>query len=287
MAESPETGSVQRIDIRRIFHEKNPGMARMIPGFVYRYLERILHQEEINEFMERHGEKGGLEFIEGAFEDFNTTMVVNGEENIPAEGRYIFVSNHPLGGFDGIMLIHLLRRHYPKVIVLVNDILMNIRNLQEFFVPVNKLGGQARDNVKMIDDTYRSDAQLLSFPSGAVSRRTRGVIRDLVWQKSFIVKAVQYQRDVVPIHVSGRNTNRFYRVSNIRKFLRIGWNLEMFFLPDETFRHRDKTFTFTVGKPIPYSTFDRSFKPIEWAGRMKDLVYRLPGEEDPSLPEEE
>jgi putative hemolysin len=284
MTESTQDRPIQKINIRKVFRDKNPAMARMIPGFIYRYLERILHQDWINGFMDRHGHKGGIEFLEASFEEFNVKMVVNGEENLPPERRILFVSNHPLGGFDGNMLIYLLRKHYPKVLVLVNDILMNIKNLEEFFVPINKHGAQARDNVRLIEETYASDAQLLSFPSGFVSRKIKGVVQDLEWQKSFIVKAVQHQRDVVPIHVSGENTKRFYRVANIRKFFRIKWNLEMFFLPDESYKHRDKTFTFTIGKPIPWSAFNKSRKPIEWAAEVRALVYRLPKEEDPALP---
>ncbi len=283
MAESSANRNIQKIYIRKVFHDKNPGMARLLPGFVYRYLERILHQEFINGFLDRHGHKGGLDFIESVSREFNVKMEIRGEENLPQTGRFFFVSNHPLGGFDGLMLIHLLRQHYPKVIVPVNDILMNIRNLEEFFVPINKHGGQARENVLLIEETYRSDAQILTFPSGYVSRKIKGVIQDLEWQKSFVVKAAQYQRDVVPIHISGNNTPRFYRIANTRKFFGIKWNLEMFFLPDETYRHRNKTFQFTIGKPISYQKFDASFKPKEWAARVRELVYRLPREQDPAL----
>lgn len=287
MAESARGGTIPRIDIRKVFREKNPRIARMLPGFIYRYLERIVHQEFINGFLDRHGHKGGMEFIEAAFEEFGVTTEIKGQENLPEKGRFLIVSNHPLGGFDGIMLIHMLRRHFPGVIVLVNDILMNIRNLEEFFIPINKHGGQARENVRLIEETYRSDVQILTFPSGIVSRRTHGRIEDPEWQKNFIVKSVQYQRDVIPVHVSGRNTGRFYRIANLRKFFRIKWNLEMFLLVDETYRHREETFTITIGKPVPYSTFDRTFKPMEWAARVRELVYRLPAEENPALQPEE
>ncbi len=281
MTESNQPISVQKIDIRKIFRDKSPALARFIPGFVYRYLENFLHIVWFNNFLDQHGHKGGLEFIEAAFKEFNVKMIIQGEENLPKEGRFIFVANHPLGGFDGNMLIYMLRKHYPKVIVLVNDILTNIKNLEEFFVPVNKHGGQARENVLLIDKTFSSDSQLLSFPSGFVSRRIKGVVQDLEWQKSFVVKAVQYQRDVIPIHVSGHNTMRFYRLANIRKFLRIKWNLEMFFLPDESYRHRNKTFTFTIGKVIPYSTFDRTCNPKKWASLVRGMVYKLPVEKNP------
>jgi putative hemolysin len=281
---SSESKPVQQIDIRKVFHEKSPGIARFLPGFVYRYLNSIFHLDWFNKFMEQHGDKDGMSFLKALFEEFNVKMTFVGEENLPENGRFLFVSNHPLGGFDGDMLIYMIRQHYPRVIVLVNDILMNLKNLAEFFVPINKHGGQARDNVRLLDETYRSDAQILSFPSGLVSRKIKGVVQDLEWQKSFIVKAVQYQRDVIPIHVSGHNTKRFYRVANFRKFFRIKWNLEMFFLPDESYKHRNKSFTFTIGKPIPYSTFDKSNKPIEWAALMRELCYRLPVEDNPTLP---
>lgn len=284
MAETPESNTLQMIDIRKVFHDKSPAIARFIPGFVYRWLEGFLHIDWFNGFTSKHGHKVGMEFLEAAFKEFNVKMVFVGVENLPEEGRFLFVSNHPLGGFDGNMLTHLLRSHYPQVIVLVNDILMNIKNLEEFFVPINKHGGQARDNVRLLEETYASEAQILSFPSGFVSRKIHGVVQDLPWQKSFIGKAVQHKRDVIPIHVSGHNTKRFYRIANIRKFLRIKWNLEMFFLPDESYRHRNKTFTFTIGKPIPWSQFDRSHKPLEWAALVRELVYRLPLEENPTLP---
>ena len=253
-------------------------MAKLLPGFVYAYMRRILHEDFLNEFLERHGHKSGLEFIEGAFNEFNNTMEIRGGENIPENGRFMFVSNHPLGGFDGIMLIYIIRQRFPEVIFLVNEILMNMRNLDEFFIPINKEGGQSRESVRLIEEAYQSNAQIISFPSGFVSRRIGGKIQDLPWQKSFIMKSKQYKRDVIPIHVSGRNTNFFYRLANLRKFLRIKWNLEMFYLPDESYKHRGKTFTFTFGKPIPSRTFDKSRTPAEWAAKVRELVYSLPTE---------
>ena len=283
ISEAPET---QKIDIKKIFHEKSPGLAPLVPGFVYAYLKKILHQDYVNGYMERHGDKMGLEFLEPAYLEFNVKMEVNGEEHLPPEGRFLMVSNHPLGGFDGSMLIYIMRQHYPKVIFLVNDILMNLRNLEDVFVPINKHGGQSRESVKKLDAAYRSDMQILSFPSGMVSRKIKGKIQDLEWQKNFILKAVQYKRDVIPIHVSGRNSNFFYRLANFRKFLGIKWNLEMFYLPDETYKQRNKTFTFTIGKPIPHSVFDSRHAPREWAAMVRELVYRLPENKDASLPDE-
>ena len=285
MTDISKDQEIQKFDIKKVFYEKSPRVAGLMPGFIYAYLKRILHQDFVNDYLERYGDKMGIDFMEAAYQEFNVDMNIKGEENLPESGRFLFVANHPLGGFDGNMLIYIIRKHYPRVVFLVNDILMNLKNMDEFFIPINKHGGQSRESVKQLDEAYRSDMQIISFPSGMVSRKLKGKIQDLAWQKNFIIKAKQYKRDVIPVHISGRNSDFFYRLANVRKFLGIKWNLEMLYLIDETYKHQNKTFTFTIGKPIPYSDFDRRHTPIEWAARVRDVVYRLPENKDASIPE--
>lgn len=268
---------IEKVNIRKVFANKNPRLAGLLPGFVYRYLERIVHQDFINEFLEKHGDKQNLDFIDAVVDEFNTTLTVKGEENIPSEGRYIFASNHPLGGFDGMLLMKVISKYYSNFRFLVNDILMNIVNLQGLFIPINKHGKQAYQTAREIADAYASDMQILTFPAGYVSRKIKGQIVDLPWQKSFISKAVQYQRNIVPVHFSGKNTRFFYRLGQIRKFLGIKANLEMFYLVDETYKHRNKNITITFGQPIAWQTFDKSKKHDEWAFWVKQQVYRLDG----------
>jgi len=285
MTDISKDQEIQKFDIKKVFYEKSPRVAGLMPGFIYAYLKRILHQDFVNNYLERHGDKMGIDFMEAAYQEFNVDMNIKGEENLPESGRFLFVGNHPLGGFDGNMLIYIIRKHYPRVVFLVNDILMNLKNMDEFFIPINKHGGQSRESVKKLDDAYRSDIQIISFPSGMVSRKLKGEIQDLDWQKNFIIKAKQYQRDVIPVHVSGRNSNFFYRLANIRKFLGIKWNLEMLYLIDETYKHQNKTFTFTIGKSIPYADFDNRHTPIEWAAKVREVVYSLPENKEASIPE--
>lgn len=267
----------QKVDIKKVFQEKNPKLARLIPGFIYRYLKRIIHEDFVNEFLEKHGTKQDLDFVEASIHDFGVTIEVQGAENLPKEGKYIFVSNHPLGGFDGLVIMKVLSRHYQSFKFLVNDILMNIKNLHGLFIPINKHGKQDYDSAKAMDATFHSDAQVLTFPAGLVSRKIKGQIVDLPWHKNFIVKSVQYQRDVIPIHMSGRNTNFFYRLANLRKFLGIKANIEMLYLADETYKHRNKHLVVKFGKPIPWQTFDKTKKPAEWAKWVKQKVYELNG----------
>ena len=264
------------IDIKQIFMEKNPRMAKLIPGFAYAYLRRILHLDYFNEFLRNHGNKMGLDFINAAIAEFNVTMEITGKENIPFTGRYIFVSNHPLGGFDGMLLMSIIGERFPALKSISNDILMNLKNLADLFVPVNKHGSQSVEVVKNLEEVFNSDCQIMTFPAGLVSRRRRGVIKDPPWKKNFITKAIKHQRDIIPINMNGRCTGFFYNLANLRKFFGIKANIEMFYLPDETYRHRNKHVKVIIGKPIHWKTFDKRFTPIQWALKMQDYVYSLP-----------
>jgi len=264
------------IVIRDLFMEKNPTLAKALPGFVYKFISRIMHIREINEIIDQYGDLQGVEFVQGMIKYFNVTQKFAGLNNLPPKGRFIFASNHPLGGFDSMLIMNKVHEKYGDFKFLVNDVLMQLKPLQSLFVPLNKHGMLGRNAIKRIEEEYAGNGQILIFPSGFASRKIKGKITDLDWKKHFIAKAIEYQRDIIPIHVSGRNSNFFYNLANVRTFLRIKWNLEMFFLPDETFRHRDKTFTVTFGKPIPWQSFDKSKSLDEWAEEVKHIVYKLP-----------
>ncbi len=277
MSKKSEIQLVREVNVRKVFAEKNPRLANIIPGFIFRYLEKVVHQKDINEFLSVHGDKIGMDFVKAVIEDFKISVHISGEQNIPGEGRYIFAANHPWGGFDGLLLMEVMSRYYSDFKYLVNDILMNITNLHPIFIPINKHGRQAAAAAKELDETFRSDNQIVTFPSGFVSRFIKGQVMDLEWKKNFIAKAIQYERDVVPVHFSGSNSKFFYRLYRLRKFLGIKANLEMFYLVDETYKHRNKNITVTFGKPIPFGTFNRSKTPKEWAKWVKERVYALGG----------
>jgi putative hemolysin len=252
--------------------------ANRIPGFVVNYLIRIIHQDELNGILRDYRDLQGVDFMEALVTDyFKVRLNVRHEENLPpGDGRYIFVSNHPLGGFDGICLSYLLGRRYDgKVRYLVNDLLLAIPNLRSIFVPVNKLGAQSRETAGKTEEAYRSDNQIITFPAGLCSRKHGRTIRDPKWRKSFIQKAVEHKRDVVPIYFGGRNSNFFYRLANLRKLLGLKINLEMLYLPDELFKNRNKIFDIHIGRPVPWQTFNSGKRPVEWAEWMQEEVYKL------------
>jgi putative hemolysin len=235
-----------------------------------------MHIGFLNDLLQRNGHLKGTAFVDQVVKEFNVKRYLHGLENVPETGKYIFASNHPLGGFDGLLLLKTVDEKLGNPKFLTNDILLNIPQLRDVFVPVNKHGGHSRNAARQLSEAYNSEAQILIFPSGLASRKIKGKIVDLEWKKHFITKAVQYKRDVIPVFISGRNTNRFYRLAKIRKFLRIKWNLEMFFLPDETMRHQNTDVHIYFGKPVPWSAFDKTKTHKEWADWIKEKVYRLP-----------
>ena len=265
------------IDIDKVLREKAPQKAKYIPKFVVSYLKRIVHQDELNGFLRGAQDKVGVDFLKASLDFLDARLVVRGEENLPVDGRLCtFVSNHPLGGQDGLALGYVLGTRYDgKIKYLVNDLLMNLHGLAPLCIPINKTGRQAKDFPRVVEAGFASDNQLLMFPAGLCSRRRHGVIRDLEWKKAFIVKSVQHQRDVVPIHFDGRNSNFFYNLANVCKALGIKFNIAMLYLADEMLKNRHKTFTITIGKPIPWQTFDKSKTPQQWAQYVKDIVYNL------------
>ncbi len=264
------------IIIKDLIAEKNSRLAKRIPGFVYGLLNKILHVRELNEIIDRYGDKKGIEFITECFAYFDIKFEFRGTENLPAGGRFIFASNHPLGGFDGLMLIYGVNKFLGSSLFLVRDELTKIPQLKDLFIPINKYGLQ-RNSINLINNAYESDQQVLIFPAGLASRRKRGVISDLGWHKHFIQKSVEHKRDVIPVFMSGRNSTFFYWLSNFRQFIGIKFNIEMFLLPDEMVRQRGKSFTITFGKPVPWQTFGHSKTPSQWAEEIKKEVYSLPG----------
>ncbi len=269
--------SAFRIDIDRVLRDKAPTYYNKIPRFFISWLKRTVHQDDINGILERNQGVEGVDFMRALVDkEFRLTLQAKGEENIPRSGKFVFASNHPLGGLDGICLSALLGEKYEgRIKYLVNDVLYYIEPLKPIFVPINKYGAQAKASAKAINEAYASDNQIITFPAGLCSRKQNGKIADLEWMKNFIIKAVEFQRDIIPVHFEGRNSNFFYNLANFRKALGIKFNAELIYLPGEMFKNKDETFTITFGKPIPWQTFDKTKTPAEWALFVKEKVYSL------------
>lgn len=274
MAEGP-----LEIDLHRILRERMPAkVSRFVPGFMISALERLIRQDELNEMLRVTYPKRGSDFASGILDHLGIEVEVDGLDRI-GDGRYVFASNHPLGGLDGIALISVLGNRYGDsgVRFLVNDMLMNVEPLRDVFLPVNKYGSQGRSAALAINEAMASDMQIVQFPAGLVSRlHPDGEISDLEWQKAFVSKAVEYGRDVVPVRFMALNTMRFYRMAYWRKKLGVKVNVEQALLPAEVCRSRGKHFRIVFGEPIPVSSLIREGEtPKAAAARLRDVVYTL------------
>jgi putative hemolysin len=268
------------IDIEKILASKVGDKMKFIPKSLVNWLIRTTHQEELNEFIWRSRDHEGYDWLEDCVKFLDMNLKVEGFENLPdkdSQKRYTFVSNHPLGGGDGVALGAILGRKYGNDIrLIVNDILMHLPGLAPLCIPVNTTTSKReRAMTEMVEKGFASDYNLLLFPAGLCSRKIDGKIQDLEWKKTFITKSIESQRDIVPIHFEGHNSNKFYRIANICKMLKLKVNVAMLYLPDEMIKNRHNTFTVRIGKPIPWQTFDKSRKPKEWAQWVREQVYEL------------
>ena len=263
------------IDLEKVISKKNPRLLRFLPKFILNFFKRIIYQDELNTIIRNNKPAYGLDFVSGILKGFGTNVEVYGVENIPSSGRFIFASNHPLGGLDGMVLMNEVGKKFPDLKFIVNDLLLNLKNFAPVFIPVNKHGRQSTEYARIIESAYKSDTQILYFPAGLCSRKIKGQITDLTWHKSFIVKSVQFQRDIIPVYVEGRNTNFFYNLANLRKFLGIKANIEMVFLVREVFKQKKKLIKLTFGKPLPYTMFDHSKSPNDWVLHVRNIVYSM------------
>lgn len=261
------------IDIERVFKSKSKKLGALMPRFVFRLIGNLVHQDEINAFLQKNGNLWGIDFTEKVAEYFQVKVSYYGIENLPDDPRVIVASNHPFGGIEGIMMTKFMCNHYGDVRVPSNDILMTIKNFRPLFIPINKHGSNSKLAAQIMDESLDSNIPFMIYPAGLVSRKNKGVLKDLEWKKTFITKAIQYNRPIVPTYVEGQNTKLFYFVAGLRKLLKIKANIEMFLLPHELFKARNKEFKIYFTPAVPAEFFDKRYKPAGWAELMKEYLY--------------
>ena len=269
------SSEAMRIDVDKVLRERLPKHYRYIPRFAVRWLERTICQDQLNAILLKMAGKNSVDAATAALNEMDITVRATGLEQLP-EGRYMFVSNHPLGGLDGLALISLLGNRYDKNIkFLVNDLLMAVEPLRGVFLPVNKYGSQSRAAATQIEEALNSDAQFITFPAGLCSRmQPDGTIADLPWQKAAVAHAVNFQRDIVPIYFDAHNSRFFYRFAKWRKKLGIKFNIELIFLPKEMIKQCGATLRVFIGEPIPWDSLDAR-APKREAARLRDLVINM------------
>ena len=266
------------IDVELALQEKIPDIYKKIPGVLIRLMEKVIRQADMNRMIHESSHLNGIPLVDWVLDQFGVNIVVKGKKLIQKKGRYIYPANHPIGGLDGLAIVSVVAKIHPLIKFVANDLLRVIKGFDSISLYIARFGQINRRNAILINKTLASEAQLLVQPAGTVSKRNPVKIRDLAWNKFFIHKAIQYKRDVIPIHVQARNSRLFYNIASFRKIFRIKSNLEMFLLPREMFNKSGKTITITFGIPIAYKTFDDSRTHLEWAQKVREYVYVLGSE---------
>ena len=262
------SNEIKYINVEKTIKESNSKLLTKLPGFIVRLIVKIIKQKEINRFLNKHSDAVGRDFLIKIIEEYNIKIEVEGKENLPENGKCIFVSNHPFGLIDGLVLTYIVSEKYGSLKAIANDAFMLIPQLHPFIAAVNVFEGSSKEYLKALDETYYTEVPITHFPAGEVSRLYKGKVQDTKWQKSFITKSITSNRDIVPIYFYGRNSNLFYTIFLLRRLFGINVNLELILLPSEFFKKRNKTIKVKIGKPIPYQTFDKSLSHWDWAQKI-------------------
>jgi putative hemolysin len=265
-----------KVDLKKVIRSQKNWFIRHIPNFVIYFLKKLIHENEINEAIEKGKNSFGIDFIKGNIEYLNISIETSGTENLPDSGRFIFVGNHSLGGIDVFAALISVYEKFPNIKIIANEILMSVYNVKDMLLPVNvfnKNGQDVKENINKILAT--ENLHLMTFPAAEVSRKYKGIVQDRKWNKSFIKSAVDYKRDVIPILIDAENSKSFYRFARFRELLQIKFPIELILLPNELFKKRNKTIKVIIGKPISYQRFNNYHSESEWAQIVKDEVYQL------------
>lgn len=263
------------VDIDALIQEKNPRLYKWMPRFIINYLKKIIHQDEANEVIEANKGADGYEFSLDVLKRMNISVKAEGKENVPTSGPVIFACNHPLGGVDALAIIKEIYPIRPDMKFVVNDLLLHLPNLKNLFTGVNKHGANTKESLQALNDLFASDRAIFVFPAGLVSRKKKGKVRDLDWQKTFITRSKKFETPVIPVFISGEMSKFFYRLANFRKSVGVKANIEMLYLVDELFKQKGNLIELKFGKSISYKRFDQTKKDLDWAAWVKNEVYQL------------
>jgi len=264
------------INLEEVAKSGESKLFKSLPKFLLRKIIKIIHQDKYNEIHSKYWNIVGLGYVEGLIKEFGLKFKIIGFEKIPKDGRFVYVANHPQGGLDAISFLYLIHQHHGDVVSPSNEVFEFIPNLSPFIIGVNVFGHNTKEKAKAVNDAFAGNRPIMIFPAGEVSRKGKnGIIEDTEWYKTFVTKSIEHKRTIVPVFITGRNSEKFYRISRIRKFFGIKAYIETLYLPDEMVKQFNSEITFIAGEPIPYDKLDKSISHSDWAVKIRNIVYNL------------
>jgi hypothetical protein len=263
------------VDLDKMIVNSRFKLIRNTPGFLVRWMKNIICQDELNSIHKKCYHKVGIDYINAILNELNINVVMHNVEALENLDRCIFVANHPLGGIDSMSFLHCINKLKGSVVSPSNEFFKYIPNLHPLIVGVNVFGKNTREQTMAINQVFMSDVQIMIFPAGLVSRMINGKVQDMPWHKTFISKAIQTKRYVVPTWISEVNTRKFYRIAKVRKFSGVKLPVEILFLPQEMLKKRGKTIHLAFGEPKPHVFFDTTKTPHQWAQLVREEIYKI------------
>lgn len=259
------------IDVAQIIHS-HTGM--QLPGCILLPLRRLLHQRDVNRLLESGEGLSPRDFLRHSLDELQIEREVHYSAPLAVDERYIFVSNHPFGALDGMVLAAELLHRWEDVGVVASDVLMHLSPLGQLWIAVNRFRSQNASTCESYNAALASPTkQILTFPAGLCSRLSDGRVEDLRWHHRFVRDAERYGRRVVPIYVEGRLSQRFYGLHRLRQRLGVRVNVELLLLVDELFRQRGSRVRIEVGPSVDVRTLAGSA--IERCGLIREMVYSM------------
>ena len=256
---------MDQLRIKEIISSKYPQFLSGYPLFVKKYisftLEKLLYLKRINKFISEHNDKSEIEFIDELLEYLDITYTASSKDRskIPSEGKLLIVANHPLGGLDGLILLKLISEVRRNVKIIANDLLMNVPNLSNLFLPYDLFYNKNfKKNYEIITNSIKNEDAIIIFPAGEVSRFSFGGIKDSKWKKGVVYFADKYQIPVLPVYIKSRNSIIFYFISLIHK------SFSTLLLPHELFNKKGKTFHIKIGNHISHKAFSTKYQKIDF-----------------------
>ncbi len=267
-------GLVTAKEVAKAINANKYGVLGTFSGWL---LMKVLKISRLNEIYDKNKHLSDVEFLNAILDELQIEFEIPEEDlkRLPKDGAYITISNHPLGGVDGILLLKLMLEREPNFKIIANFLLHRIEPLKPYIMPVNPFENHkdAKSSVVGIKETLRhlSDGKPLGmFPAGEVSTYKDGkLVVDKAWEEGAIKVIRKAQVPVVPIYFHARNSRLFYFLSKIDDTLRTAK------LPSELLTQKDRIIKVRVGKPISVAEQNEHKTIEEYSEFLRKKTYML------------
>ena len=277
-------GLVTAKEVAKAINVDKYGVFGTFSGWI---LMKVLKISTLNKIYDHNKHLEDVTFLNGVLDELQIKFEIPEEDlkRLPKDGAYITISNHPLGGIDGILLLKLMLEREPNFKIIANFLLHRIVPLKKYIMPVNPFENHkdAKSSVVGIKETLRhlSDGKPLGiFPAGEVSTYRDGkLVVDKPWEEGALKLIRKAKVPVVPIYFHAKNSKLFYWLSKIDDTLRTAK------LPSELLTQKDRVIKVRIGKPISVNEQNEieSFEEYSEFLRKKTYMLANPFEKDHKL----